>query len=283
VGLGGVLLMQHLLRTKTPSTIKASKPDAVTALGRIMPRDGLINLSIPAGVGSMNEVVDQWYVDEGQAISKGQVLARLSSWQQLLEVKKQQEANLTAVKAQLPFLEISLQRGTELYLKGGITEQDLGRIEASLLTRKADIQAAEAQLSLANERFKAANIKSPIDGKIIRIYSWPGMKETADGLALLAKTGEMQVWAQVYQSDIRRVSIGQAASIKAENNGFAGNIQGRVRSIIGEVSSRDLFATTANNNVNARVILTKIDIEPQYIKQIQALSGMNVIINFLTK
>jgi HlyD family secretion protein len=55
---------------------------------------------------------------------------------------------------------------------------------------------------------------------------------------------------------------------------------GRVEAIIGNVSERDLFATNANNDVNARVVLVKLNIDPQYQPQVEQLSGMNVTVRF---
>ena len=57
-------------------------------------------------------------------------------------------------------------------------------------------------------------------------------------------------------------------------------MNGTVEAIIGNVSERDLFATNANNDVNARVVLVKLDLDPQYQSQVEQLSGMNVTVRF---
>jgi len=51
-------------------------------------------------------------------------------------------------------------------------------------------------------------------------------------------------------------------------------------SIIGLVSSRDLFATNANNDVNARVVLVKLNLDPGARQQVSRLSGLNVTVRF---
>jgi len=90
----------------------------------------------------------------------------------------------------------------------------------------------------------------------------------------------MQVWAQVYQTDVQRVRTGQAASIWAESGGFNGRLQARVGEITGEVSNRDLFSINANNNVNARVVLVKLNLSQADSKRLANLTGLNVNVRF---
>jgi HlyD family secretion protein len=90
----------------------------------------------------------------------------------------------------------------------------------------------------------------------------------------------MQVWAQVFQTDVSRLAIGQRATITAESGGFKGKLQGKLKSIIGIVSERDLFSIAGNNDVNARVVLVKLDLDPADITQVTRLSGLNVTVRF---
>lgn len=252
----------------------------VTALGRLTPEGGLVGLSVPAGTVGGNEVVERWFVNEGAPIQKGELLARLSSYSQLKATLVQAESALTSTKALLPFLEISKKRGEILYGDGAISEEELAKTTASILTKRADIAGAEAEVTRARKQLMSAEIRAPLDGTLIKIYSWPGMKETADGLALIGRTGQMQVWAQVFQSDIPRLRVGQRATIRPETGNFTGIMMGELESIVGLVSARDLFATNANNDVNARVVLVKLNLDPDDRKRVERLSGMNVTVRF---
>jgi len=106
------------------------------------------------------------------------------------------------------------------------------------------------------------------------------MKQSEEGLAVIGRTNSMQVWAQVFQTDINRLRIGQAATITAETGGFDGEIGATLKSIIGRVSQKDLFSAAANNDVNARVVLVKLDIDQKFQKELSNLSGLNVIVRF---
>lgn len=271
----------QVFKPKPPPAAEPTVPRGVSALGRLTPEGGLIALSVPGGAGGLsNDVVERWFVDEGQPIRKGQLLAQMSSFRQLNASLSQAEANLEASKILLPFLKIGQTRGALLFQEGAISEQDLGKSIASVETRKANIQSAEAGVQIARRQLEASQIKSPIDGTLIRILSAAGSKESSEGLATIGRTNAMQVWAQVYQADISKLRLNQAATIRAESGGFSGSLRGKLKAIIANVSSRDLFATNNNNNVNARVVLTKLSLEPADIQKVKRLSGLNVIVQF---
>jgi HlyD family secretion protein len=106
------------------------------------------------------------------------------------------------------------------------------------------------------------------------------MKETDQGLAQLGRVQDMQVWAQVFQTDVARLRLGQRASVWAESGGFSGKLQATVSEITGEVSNRDIFSINANNNVNARVVLVKLNLSPADSRRLANLTGLNVNVRF---
>ena len=268
------------LKPKPSPPPVASQPKQVTALGRLTPEGSLVPLSIPAGTAGGNEIVERWFAGEGDTITKGQVLVRLSSYDELQSALVQAESKLKSTGALLPFLKVSQNRGKELFQDGAISEEELAKTTASILERQADVAAAKASVEQARSQLASAEVRSPLDGRLIRIYSWPGMKQTDEGLAVIGRTESMQVWAQVFQTDVNRLRIGQSAIVKAETGGFEGEVQATLKSIIGKVSQRDLFAVAANNDVNARVILVKLDIDPEFQQELSKLSGLNVIVRF---
>ena len=277
---GGLIVGWRLSQPKPIPKATAPVRQEVTALGRLTPEGGLVGLSVPAGTVGGSEVVERWFVKEGDSITKGQTFARLSSFSQLNATLIQAESALTSTKALLPFLEISKKRGEILYRDGAISEEELAKTTASILTKRADITGAEAEVMRAKKQLLAAEIQAPLDGTLIKIYSWPGMKETSDGLALIGRTGQMQVWAQVFQSDVPKLRPGQGATVKPETGSFTGTMRATLDSVVGLVSARDLFATNANNDVNARVVLVKLNLEPADRTRVERLSGLNVTVRF---
>lgn len=275
LGVGG----WQLFRPKPEPKVVQPLIRQVTALGRLTPQGGLVPLAIPSGA-SGSEVVQEWFAQEGEAIRRGQILARLSNYEELNSSVRQAESNLKSTRALLPFLEVSQSRGRELFKGGAISEEELAKTTAKIIEKRADIQAAEAELTRAKSQLNTGQIRSPINGKLIRIYSFPGMKATDEGIAVIGKTDKMQVWAQVFQTDVNKLKLGQAATITAETGGFKGTLKANLKSIIGQVSDRDLFSVASNNDVNARVVLVKLDLQNSSQLDITSLSGLNVTVRF---
>ena len=273
---GATQCAQREDKTEKVAPLKRS----ITALGRLTPRGGNVQLAVPAGVSGGNQIVTQWMVEEGDAISEGQILAYLSSYQELSTAVESAKENLRLTQSLLPYLETSRRKAEELLERGSLSKEEYTRTITTLKTRKSEVLTNKAELQRAKKNLESSIVSSPLDGKLIKIYSWPGMKPTDDGLALAARTSDMQVWAQVFQTDIKNISQGQRATVKAESGGFKGVLNAEVRSIIGEVSERDLFAINGSNDINARVILVKLDLDPEDRPKVQQLSGLNVTVTF---
>jgi len=277
---GAGLLGWQAFRPKPAPVPQTPLVTDVTGLGRLTPEGGLVNLSIPAGNVGGSEVVESWFASEGDPIRKDQILVRLSSWQQLQASVAEAKAKLRASEALLPSLVFSQERARELFRDGGISEQELGEVQANVISKLSEIESGKATVAKAQTQLAAAEVRSPMNGSLIQIFSWPGMKETDQGLALLGRTDRMQVWAQIFQTDVNRIQVGENAVVTAESGGFQGSINARLASIISQVSQRDLFAISGNNDVNARVVLVKLDLDADARRKVERLSGLNVIVRF---
>jgi len=252
----------------------------VTALGRLTPKNGLTKLSVPAGVTGGNEIVTEWLVQEGAEIEKGQLLAKLSSYNQLQASVAEAQQRLKLSQDLLPYWQISEQKAKAALKKGVISEEEYVSTKTQLASKSSNVATDRTALIKAKSDLSSALVASPVKGRLIKIYSWPGMKETSDGLGLVGNTGEMQVWSQVFQTDINRIRVGQRAQVRAESGGFKGALGATVNAIVGQVSERDIFAVDGSNDVNARVILVKLDIDPGDRLKTTNLSGLNVLVSF---
>jgi len=95
----------------------------------------------------------------------------------------------------------------------------------------AAAQVAEAESTLKRTEALAAltEIRSPIDGRVLRIHARAGETAGEKGLLELGDTEHMRIEAEVHVSDIRRVAAGQKAEIQSE--AFSGKLTGRVQSV----------------------------------------------------
>lgn len=88
----------------------------------------------------------------------------------------------------------------------------------------------------------------------------------------------MYAIAEVYETDIVKVRLGQNAIIISEYSGFSGEIRGKVSQIGLQIATTTLNQDENNptNDVNARIVEVKIRIDPKDSPKIAALTGMQV-------
>ena len=89
--------------------------------------------------------------------------------------------------------------------------------------RPVDVQAAQTEIQSTVSSVKSAQtalnrayIRSPIAGQILKIHTRPGEKLSDDGIVEMGKTDQMLAVAEVYQTDIDKVKVGQQATITSQ-------------------------------------------------------------------
>jgi HlyD family secretion protein len=81
---------------------------------------------------------------------------------------------------------------------------------------EADLTQTEANEKRARDDFDASTIYAPADGRILRINAREGEEVGQSGLLDMARTSTMFVVAEVYETDVSRVRVGQHATISGD-------------------------------------------------------------------
>lgn len=149
---------------------------------------------------------------------------------------------------------------------------DVQLAQSELAAAKATVQKAHAELDLAY-------VRSLRDGRILKIHTWPGELIGNDGIVELGKTEQMYVKAEVYETDITQVRVGQTAIIKGY--GVIDKLQGTVEEIGWKIGTKNALGTDPVADVDARVVEVKIRLNPEASKQVAGLTNLqvNVVIN----
>ncbi len=159
-------------------------------------------------------------------------------------------------------------------------KQSVGLLSSVREVRPTDIQLAEAQLQTAIVNVKRAEVdldlaqvRAPIDGQVIKINTKTGEVVSLDnGVIDLGNTNQMYVVAEIYETDIGRVKVGQSAAIESE--AFAGEIRGKVESIGLRIAKNDVLGTDPAAKTDVRVIEVKIKLDDS--KQVSGLTNLQV-------
>ncbi len=187
------------------------------------------------------------------------------------------QANLNERKAQLSNIKQSLEQE--------ITQEkeNLARLQE---IRPVDVRVAEIELeraAIAVEQRQAdledTKVKVPISGQILRINTRVGEQvNTSQGIVELGRTDQMYAVAEVYETDISKVKIGQPAVISSEYGGFDGKLKGTVEHLGLQVGGKKLSesAQDPTQDENSRIVEVKIRINPEDSKKVAGLTNMKV-------
>lgn len=169
--------------------------------------------------------------------------------------------------------------------------QEKSRLAELKEIRPIDVEIARSQLEKARitvaerkARLKDAQVRAPLAGQILKINSRVGEQvSTTQGILELAKTDRMFAVAEISETDIGKIRLGQKASIKSEYNGFTGEVRGIVEQIGLQIIKKNTQdAATANsptNDQNTRVVAVKVRLDKQDNSKVAALTNMQVRVN----
>ncbi|MFG6101697.1 efflux RND transporter periplasmic adaptor subunit [Leptothoe sp. EHU-05/26/07-4] len=139
---------------------------------------------------------------------------------------------------------------------------------------QVELDAAKAALLSAEHDLAKATIRAPSAGQVLKVYTRPGEQMSTDGIVALGQTDQMLVIAEVYQSDIGRVRLGQSATVRGQ--AFSGDLQGEVIEIGRQISRQNVFAREPGENLDRRVVEVKIAINPGDSERVANLSNLQV-------
>jgi ABC exporter DevB family membrane fusion protein len=139
--------------------------------------------------------------------------------------------------------------------------------EAELLASQAAVKRADAELALAY-------VKAPKNGQILKIRTWPGEVVSSQGIVDLGQTDQMYVRAEIYETDINRVKIGQVAKIKGD--GSIGDLTGKVDEIGLQIGRKEVLGTDPVADADARVVEVKIRLDPESSQKVKRLTNLEV-------
>ncbi|MFN6513119.1 MAG: ABC exporter membrane fusion protein [Nostoc sp. CreGUA01] len=168
------------------------------------------------------------------------------------------------VQQQLNEAKASLNRTIETLQKQLIEAE--ARLKSVAEIRPTDVAAAQADVDSAIASVKQAQtewdlsvVRSPITGQIMKINTWPGEIIGTMGIADLGRTQQMYVVAEVYETDIQKVRLGQSAIITSD--AFPGKLRGKVADIGLQVGKQNIFNNTIQADTDNKIVDVKIRID----------------------
>jgi ABC exporter DevB family membrane fusion protein len=139
---------------------------------------------------------------------------------------------------------------------------------------QADLESAQAAVQRAQADLDLAYVRSLREGQILKIHTWPGEIVSNQGIVEIGKTDQMYVTAEVYETDISQVRIGQRATITAD--GVIGHLQGTVDEIGLQIGRKIVLGTDPVADADARVVEVKIRLTLKDSQRVAGLTNLQV-------
>ncbi|MBH2002785.1 MAG: MacA family efflux pump subunit [Moraxellaceae bacterium] len=188
---------------------------------------GVLEATKMVSVGAqVSGQVKKMYVQLGDQVKQGQLIAQIDSIRQENELKtakaniQNQQAQLAVQQANLAKVEAEYKRQQAMFSQDATSRAELETALANFKTAQAQIAAINAQieqshltLATAQENLGYTRIVAPMDGTVVAIVTEEGQtvnaNQTAPTIVKLAKLDTMTIKAQISEADVMKVEKGQ--------------------------------------------------------------------------
>lgn len=274
VALGRIIPRGDVIQVATPSgagdariaEIRVSEGDQVAAGAVLAVLDNLPQLESSVAAAQANISVKQAILVQTRA----SITASRNEAQAALE---RAEATSAAARSELTRATSLFERGVvtragfdQVVTRANEASRDVERnlatlsryqtgseaVQADIAVAQANLNSAEAELARAEQDLERAYVRAPKNGTVLDITARVGERPSTSGIIDLGDTSQMTVEAEVYQTMIGRVSIGDPVTITAE--ALSSDLYGVVSAIGLEIGRQSITSNDPAANTDARVV-----------------------------
>jgi len=240
---GGVVVANHV--NVGPEKIAAGKAAMVPSSPFVAIANGKADVDggVIAVAARRAGIVSEVLVQEGDLVTKGQVLARQEDAEPRLAAASA-AADLAQIRAQIEVAQVQLssakrehERMRGLAASNFVAAQKLDQAQdavrqaqANLDAQRAAVAAGQARLDQARYELELTIIRAPADGRIVRRYANPGSGASTlnvSDMFDLEPSGKRIVRAELSESALPFVAVGQTVQLSPEadpGKSFAGKV-----------------------------------------------------------
>ena len=223
IGAGVVLVIFIALALKS-SGVKRTKVTVETArkgdITSIVTATGKVSAQADVDISAdVMGRIEELPVKEGDRVKEGQLLVKIDDQSRRMDVAQARGSLLSAQSAREK-ARIDLEREKKLFDKGHTSQALLDIAQNAYDQADAQVQVYEASLDRAQDQLDKCTIRSPMNGTITKLNSEKGenvvlgtMNNPGTVIMVISDLSAMEVEAEVDETDIARVNLGQEAEI----------------------------------------------------------------------
>ena len=171
-------------------------------------------VDMPVGIAGEGGMVASVLVQPGQWVRAGQALAVIERSVQSRQAQ-QLAAQVDVARADAALAQNEYERSASLVGRGFVSKADLDRKRAARDAANARVRVAQATLAETRARIGRLDVRSPAAGLVLERNVEPGQIVSPGSGALfrVARGGEMELRAQLSESDLVQLSAGSPATV----------------------------------------------------------------------
>jgi HlyD family secretion protein len=121
------------------------------------------------------------------------------------------------------------------------------------------VKSAEAQLKAAEAQLELTILRAPIDGEILKVFTYPGERIGNAPILKMGDTADMYVVAEVHETEVGAVRVGQRAT--ATSAALAEPIHGVVEEIGALIYKNDVLDLDPRADKDTRIVEVRIKLD----------------------
>jgi HlyD family secretion protein len=189
------------------------------------------------------------------------------------------QLRLETVQNQLSAAQASLDRLVKtVKAQQNQAESTLDSVEevrpVDIQVAQSEVQAAQIAAAKAKADLDLTYIRSPIDGIILDTHVRAGEVVGTQGIASIGRTDQMYVTAEVYETDIGKVRVGQTVNISSDALPY--KLNGRVSQVGLQVKKQGIFDINPLSNTDYKVVEVKVRLDPPSSRKVAGFSNLQV-------
>lgn len=149
-------------------------------------------------------------------------------------------------------------------------------VQADIAVSEANLEAARADLSAATLDLDSAFVRAPAQATVLDINARIGERPPSSGIFDLGDTSQMTVEAEVYQTMIGRVTIGDPVTVSAE--ALARDLRGVVSAIGLEIGRQSIMSDDPAANTDARVVDVIVTLDPASSALAETFTNLEAVV-----
>jgi len=236
---GGMVWLTQgpLFKQNQQQLFKTNKPEK-RDIKKVILAEGFLEAQGTSKIGPLiTAKVKKIHVDEGQTVTKGQVLAELENDRGGDAECQQAEAQLEQAQAALEYVEANYKREKTLFKDGQLADDAFEKITQTYKSAKADVKFRKAAVEKERSLLEQTNVRAPHDGTIIAVgveegeAISPGASPPKVLFEIARDLKTMKATFYIDENKIGDVTVGTNAEITVDTYPYRQPWTGAIRSI----------------------------------------------------